>query len=296
MWPMLSDRSYMRNDYPRERTSVLTWLLCAIAGGFIMQMVLRSEWFGSGMILEREFGLTSHGLRQGWVWTLFTHAFLHDPQNPLHGIAVMLMLYFLGGELLPLLGPRRFLGLFFGAIVTGGLTWTAAHWHTADMHLGSMAAVDALLVVFACFYPNRQMDFLLFFVFPVRLRPRHVVLGLLCFDLIGLCAYELLGAARPFDRIAFSPSAHLGGMLAGWVYFRFMHDARWRALVRFKPRDGADLPDPDDVAADSVAMPARDIRAEVDRILDKINSHGFASLTPQEKRVLDEAKHSLSRR
>jgi len=35
---------------------------------------------------------------------------------------------------------------------------------------------------------------------------------------------------------------------------------------------------------------------EVDRILDKINSHGFASLTAQEKRVLDEARESLSRR
>jgi hypothetical protein len=40
----------------------------------------------------------------------------------------------------------------------------------------------------------------------------------------------------------------------------------------------------------------QDIRAEVDRILDKINSHGFGALTPDEKRVLDNAKHLLSRR
>ena len=38
------------------------------------------------------------------------------------------------------------------------------------------------------------------------------------------------------------------------------------------------------------------LRAEVDRILDKINSHGFGALTPAEKRVLDEAKEMLSRR
>mgnify|MGYP006139679347 CR=1 FL=1 len=36
-------------------------------------------------------------------------------------------------------------------------------------------------------------------------------------------------------------------------------------------------------------------RTEVDRILDKINSQGFASLTPDEKRVLDDAKDLLSR-
>jgi hypothetical protein len=33
----------------------------------------------------------------------------------------------------------------------------------------------------------------------------------------------------------------------------------------------------------------------VDRILDKINSHGFGSLSPEEKRLLDEAKDLLSR-
>jgi hypothetical protein len=45
--------------------------------------------------------------------------------------------------------------------------------------------------------------------------------------------------------------------------------------------------------------PVRDkehIRAEVDRILDKINSEGFNALTADEKRVLDDAKDLLSRR
>ena len=39
-----------------------------------------------------------------------------------------------------------------------------------------------------------------------------------------------------------------------------------------------------------------DLRAEVDRILDKINSQGFGALTAEEKRMLDEAKDLLSRR
>ena len=39
-----------------------------------------------------------------------------------------------------------------------------------------------------------------------------------------------------------------------------------------------------------------DLRAEVDRILDKINSQGFGALTADEKRLLDEAKDLLSRR
>ena len=43
--------------------------------------------------------------------------------------------------------------------------------------------------------------------------------------------------------------------------------------------------------------PTRDeLRAEVDRILDKINSQGFGALTDEEKRRLDEAKDLLSRK
>jgi len=33
----------------------------------------------------------------------------------------------------------------------------------------------------------------------------------------------------------------------------------------------------------------------VDRILDKINSKGFGALTPEEKRLLDDAREQLSR-
>lgn len=39
-----------------------------------------------------------------------------------------------------------------------------------------------------------------------------------------------------------------------------------------------------------------DLRAEVDRILDKINSEGFGALTDEEKRLLDEARDVLSHR
>ncbi len=296
---MLSDRPYLRHDYPRERTSVLTWLLCAVVGGAVMQLVLGSQWFGGQAVLESDFGLSIHSLRRGWVWTLFTHAFLHDPRNLLHVAGVGLALYFVGRELLPLIGPRRFLGLFFGATLSGGLAWTLVHWRLGGMHFGAMAAVDAMLVVFACFYPNRQMDFLLFFVLPVRVRPKHLVLVLLGVDLIGVVAYEIYGAARPFEQFTLSHSSHLGGMLAGWVYFRFVHEARWRAGPRSShgsSSEWTEITDPADATAEAAAKSPRDLRAEVDRILDKINSHGFASLTPQEKRVLDEAKDSLSQR
>ncbi|WP_414664416.1 DUF6576 domain-containing protein [Horticoccus sp. 23ND18S-11] len=48
--------------------------------------------------------------------------------------------------------------------------------------------------------------------------------------------------------------------------------------------------------APAPAVTKEELRAEADRILDKINSHGFAALTADEKRVLHEARNLLSRK
>jgi membrane associated rhomboid family serine protease len=302
---MLSDRPYMRDQYPRERTSVLVWLVCAIVAGFILQLLAGAAGgrLAGASALIHEFGLSIQSLKAGHVWTLVTHGFLHDKFYLFHVTANLLALYFIGREVLPVLGARRFVALYFGAIVTGGLAWTLAHWKIGGEYFGATAAVDAILVVFACFYPHRRMDFLLFFIFPVSLKPKHLALGLLAFDLLGLLFYELRNLPLPFN-FAVGHAAHLGGMLAGWVYFRYFHDVPWQLSNQsFEPRESRGTARRSSKPAEPVLSSSpldftnpSDLRAEVDRILDKINSHGFGALTPDEKRLLDEAKDLLSRR
>ena len=292
---MLSDRSYMHEDYPRQRTSVLTWLICATIAGFVLQLVLDSSWLGGG--IDRQLALSVSGLRSGRVWTLVTHGFLHDPHYFFLLLGNLVCLYFIGRELLPMLGPRRFLSLYLGSIVGGGLVWTAVHWQQGGLHWGATAGVEALLVVFACFYPNRRMDFLLFFV-PISLKPKHLAFGLVGLELLGLLFCELRGAAYPLD-VGVANSAHLGGMLAGWIYFRFLHETRWRFGSRrtdLEPPAWMKRQAKGPAPGFQVNLGRRDdLRAEVDRILDKINSHGFGALTADEKRVLDEAKDLMTR-
>lgn len=299
---MFSERSYQRDDYPRERTSVLTWLLCSLVAGFVIQLIVGSAWFAGGSrALDEQLMLTAHNLRVGRIWTLLTHSFFHDTHYIFHLIGNLLMIFFLGREVLPALGEKRFLGLYFGATILGGLAWSLVHWSQGGVHFGATAAADALLIVFACFYPNRQMDFLLFFVLPVSIKPKHLAYAFIGVDLFGLVLYEIPGSALPFNYI-FANSAHLGGMLAGWIYFRYLHEARWRfrtgkpalELPRWMKRSPKAA---GPAANQQVNVGGREgLRAEVDRILDKINSQGFGSLTPAEKRVLDEAKDLLSRR
>ena len=303
---MLSDRPYLRDDYPREKTSALIWLLSAIVAGFALQMILGAEWFrGADERLTDTFGLTPDALKHGRLWPLLTYSFLHSTDFIFHVVANGLALFFLGRELAPMLGTKRFLGLYGAATLVGALTWAGVHWNGSSAPLiGATAGVMALLAVFACFFPNERISFLLFFVLPVTLKPKHVLWGVAVLEGLGLTLCEIPAVSLPLN-LTLACSAHLGGLAVGLFYHRFVHHARW-----FNPEDRAPAaPVRQTVLAHSVVQSAAaeefappapprssaDVRAEVDRILDKINSAGLAALSAEEKRVLAEAKSFLQR-
>jgi membrane associated rhomboid family serine protease len=305
---MPSDRPYLRDDYPRERTSVLTWLISAMVAGFAIQFATEFSWVSAGRSAEHFLALSVPALQRGWIWTLLTHPFLHSTGFIVHVIFNLFALYFLGRELLPMLGSRRFLGLFAGATLLGGALWTATHWRFGggEAHVGATPAVAALFTVFACFFPRQPLSFLLFFVFPVTVRPKQLVIGFLGISVLGFLIYELPGAMLPLD-IRLSSSAHLGGVLAGLIYYRFGHETTWTfrrkgrdvelpAWVTRAKKTPAATPTNFQVDVATPTLPAKEnIRAEVDRILDKINSEGLPALTAAEKALLDNAKDLLSR-
>jgi membrane associated rhomboid family serine protease len=289
---MLSDRNYMRGDYQRPGTTVLTWLLCALGSAYLLQLLF--SWLGNNSI-EHLFALTPHAVALGKVWTLFTYALLHA--NILHLLANGLGLYLIGRELLPLLGANRFGGLVLASVLVGAAAWLGVHAlrGAGTPLMGASAATFALFIVFACIYPEREITFLVFFVLPVRVQPRVVAWLAVGLSLAGLAFNELAG-----DRFDIAHSAHLGGILTGWLYFRYFHARHgWdRApgpvlelpawLKRKKTEQNA-------IGCKVSLTPPGDLKAEVDRILDKINFAGFGALTDEEKRLLDEAKDLLSR-
>lgn len=296
---MLSDRFYMRDDYPRRGTSVLTWICCALGAGFILQLIFQ-RWGGYsiGNEMEGALALSITGLRAGHLWTLLTYALLHG--GILHILGNLLGIYFFGREVITYTGERRFLSLFLASIALGGLFFAAANWHQGGAVIGASAAVSCLLVVYACLNPNQPITLLLFFILPVTIRPKYLAWGMLAIDLVGLLFYEILGGHLLFG---WAHSAHLGGMAAGWIYFRYVHQREWRfpdqrteiELPKWFKR-ARKAPPAAQTPAYKVNLTTREsLRAEVDRILDKINSQGFGALSAEEKRILDEAKDLLSR-
>lgn len=296
---MLSERPYMRDDYPREKTSPFTWVLAAIFGAFVMELVLFSQWFDASDQMVNGLALTIAGLKAGHVWTFATYWLLHSTNNLFHVAIVLGGFYTLSRGLEPQLGARRVIGVFAASLLLGGLVWAAVNWHSGGILLGGTAGIYGLLAFYAALQPNREFSFLLLFFFPVTVKPKHLAVGLFAFDLLIFAYFDVLGNPAPF---AYASSAHLGGMMAGWICYRYFHrrlQTKFRAKAEQASSEWADSieTDAEPVLATHPVEPTNraELRAELDRILDKINSHGFGALTADEKRRLDQAKNLLSR-
>lgn len=300
---MLSDRSYMRSDYPRHFTSALTWVLCATVAGAVVQWTF-AQWGGNAF--AHLAALSPSGLLQGRIWTPFTYVLLHE--DIIHLLLNGLGLFFMGREVVPLLGDRRFLQFYALAALAGALCWLGvAVWHGGGPPLvGASACVSAMFIFFACVYPEREITFLLFFVLPVTVRPKILAWCLVAFETLGFIFGEIPGAIFPTN---IAHSAHLGGMLAGFLYFRLVYARfgddgvaaapliefpKWLRRRQAQPDATSARPFKVNLSKSQPTAPAN-LRAEVDRILDKINSEGFGALTDQEKKILDDAKDLLSR-
>ena len=288
----------MQADYEREKPRVLPWLLGVIAGVFVLQLVMSSPWVGPSVSAAflRNTVLSIEGIRAGKIWTLLTYPLVHH--DLLEIICLLLVLYWLGRELEAVLGARRLLGLFAGALVVGGLCWVGVHWWHGGSLTGAFPGLCGLLVFYACLYPTEPMRLLLAFIIPVSITPRQLVLVLLMVDGFAFVFYECLGGTIGF---AYAPSAHLGGMAMGWLCHRLWRGQGGSGTAFTLPHWGRNRSSRAAVPAEIPVRPVsaigpEDLRAEVDRILDKINAGGFGTLTAAEKRTLDEAKDFLSRR
>jgi membrane associated rhomboid family serine protease len=263
-----------------------------------MQVFFKAMGLRPGADLTDQSALTISGIKGMKLWTMFTHAWFHSTENVLHIVGVVAGVTFFGRELIPTMGPKKFGVLFFSSILLGAILWCAINWQRGGILIGASAGVFGLFAFFAALKPNLELNFLLLFVIPVSVRLRPLLYAVATASLVASGFYEVYGATPPFP---YSPSAHVGGLLAGWLFFHFVYLSNLSrdTLINFsglEPQDGPKLDFTDAEAEVSPEAAKRlALRTQLDRILDKINLTGLTSLTPAERRILDEAKHHLPR-
>lgn len=222
-----------------------------------------------GTDLSPWFGLSrGHAL---WVYPFTSYMFLHDVGDPLHIFFNMLAVWFFGRDIEADIGVRRFLALYFGAGLVGGLLHIAA---IESLVIGASGGCMGLLGYYGFAYPNRQV---ILMIFPVRART-------LVFIFIGVDLWRTLSA----DGSRVASFAHLGGAFYGILFWRFRLDPvppledLTRRYRQWRERRDA-------------GQQSRQ-REELDRLLKKISDQGLPSLTTEERRFLERASRDLRNR
>ncbi|MGB0415304.1 MAG: rhomboid family intramembrane serine protease [Coraliomargarita sp.] len=320
---MLYDRPYMRQNNEPEATPASAYmiLLFVTVGVFVLQQLLNvffpdsATYDRSNPFMRDWFALNGENFRAIKVWTLWTYSFLHDTNGFLHILGNMLGLFFIGRIIEPILGNQRFLGLYFGSAFLGGLVYLIFHYNDPPLAvyageeiysvvIGASGAVLGLLAFFCLLRPEQPITLLLFFVLPLTLKPKWVFWGALGVSAIGLIAHELPRSGG----IQVAHSAHLGGMIGGILFYRCFYLGNGLPFLKrtkSASRGNAKAEPPAWFTRRPKATRElnysvnrnnrEELQAEVDRILDKINTSGFGSLTNDEKATLDRAKEILSK-
>jgi len=306
----IADRQYMRDAPGGLNWSATVVLIVTLVVAFILQVTMVPRAFASEYL-----ALSLEGLKRGFVWQLLTFQFMHG--GLIHLLLNCWAIYVFGRAVEWMIGKSRFLVLYFCSGIIGGLLQMlgALLWpsHLGGAVVGASAGGFGLVAAFAALNPHHQLTMLLFFVVPVQMRARTLLV--ICLALSGL------GMAFPNSVFGgnVAHAAHLGGLLAGvgWVRLGWHHDyvrlpweglvERWRQWGPFHARRRKrELVRAASVREDQWPVSARErpeelppeefISREVDPILDKISAHGLQSLTERERKILDAARKKMAKR
>lgn len=209
-------------------------------------------------------------------WTLFTYMFVHAP-GLTHLFFNMLGLFFLGPRVEYQLGSRDFLILYFFSGLMGAVL--SFIFSPGAPIVGASAAVFGIMYGFAHYWPREPLY--IWGVLPVQSRVLVIILA----------ALSIYSGYQGGGRIAHF--AHLGGFVGGWLYLHF-RDRRERKRHGPKPvvtpmeRMTGQIRREEERWRQIPLDQLHEInRAEVERILRKLDERGPLSLTAEERAFMN---------
>lgn len=227
----------------------------------------------------------------------------------MHLLLNMFALWMFGSELDSLWGGRRFLTFYLIAGIGGGVVQLTVSYFLGSSAptVGASGAINGVMLAFALMFPDRPLlMFPIFFPIPAKI----FVFFWLTIDFIS--GFTSTGNVAHF--------AHLGGALFGFLMLRYgdrlgVFSAIDRLIDMLSGQQrivssGRKIYDIRSVSAPSArhsssswlgerlsagrnSHPLDITQEEIDRILDKIATSGYNSLSDEEKYILNEASKRL---
>jgi membrane associated rhomboid family serine protease len=299
---MANPTHYLEHDSPRLTRAVQVLVALNVALLFLQWTVV------SDVDVFAWLGFRDGSLPRS-LWSALTYSFAH--YGVWHLAANMFALLTFGPRLESVMGTRAFT-LYFLWCALGGAVAHLLFVRTGVL-VGASAAVLGVMFGYAQHWPDDELALL--GVVPVRAWTMIVVLAVAIFG-VGMAAASELGDERTLYL------AHLGGVAFAWLYLRtppaasierlrqrispapdYQDDVPPRPIPRTLPRQRVQRDEVDEIVAQSKALAAQqpasralvtpvrtsgEVRAaELDRVLDKISAGGMASLSADERALLD---------
>nr|WP_321406925.1 rhomboid family intramembrane serine protease [uncultured Carboxylicivirga sp.] len=224
-------------------------------------------------------------------WTIVTYMFVH--YDFFHILFNMLWLYWFGKIFLEFLNPRQLLGVYFLGGITGAVIYLLAYnlvpglyqFQSNSILLGASASVMAILFTMA----KLRGDHKIYLMFIGGVKLKYLAIGSLVLDLINISALSNTGGHL----------AHIGGALFGYLYagslvqgkdvtIRFNRFMDKLATI-FSRKSKMTVTHRRPITDMEYNRKKVNKQHEVDRILEKIKSSGYDSLTSDEKKTLFDA-------
>ena len=285
------ERDYGREAYsPWERSnaprSITVTLIIVNVFVFLAELVTKDLILKPGvgpvadnMVIDW-LAINKDTLVRPWMWWQFLgYGFAHDVSNLNHLLFNMFGLFVFGRDVEARLGRQEFLKFYLLAVIAGGIVGSATHLIDGNPSgtIGASGAVIGTSILFACFFPNREL--LLMLIIPVKAWVMAVL----------FISIDLAGALGLFPMSNTAFTVHLAGAFFALGYYRLGWN--FRKLPNFSPqslqrsfRDRSrrmrlKIHDPDKYST-------RDAE-EADKILGKIHEQGESSLTQSERKILE---------
>jgi membrane associated rhomboid family serine protease len=153
-------------------------------------------------------------LHYGFVWQLLTYSFLHA--NLSHILVNMLTLWMFGSQEEQDWGSRKFLEFYFFCVVGAALVSIAISYTPLPgasptvPTIGASGGIYGLLIAFGMLYGDREV---FLFPFPFSIKAKY---------LVGIIIFVVIVATFQPSQSGVANSAHLGGLLFGFLYIKFV--------------------------------------------------------------------------
>lgn len=292
---------YESPETPRM-TRAVQWLLALNIGVYFLQLTL----FGSDAVFSA-LALNPARFPAAW-WTLVTYMFVHAWLA--HLAFNLFTLWMFGPKLEQIWGTRVFAQFYLWCGLGGAIAHLLLAQNSAV--IGASGAISGVLVAYALHWPDDEVY--LFGVIPMKSR----------WLIAAMIATNIIFALSPNSGIDWT--AHVGGMGFGWLFLKLYSMGgldRVRGWVSSVPEESEEMPRAvprsrapmqdrqrgvDEIVARSNAVVLRESKplqrvakqetpkehaARVNTVLDKISRQGIASLSRDERRLLDDMSRKL---